>query len=60
MLMRRKSKKLRPVTLLKYDEPYREFWRALTPQERLRRVLMLRRRVPSIQKLHDEKLIPRI
>ena len=48
------------VTRVKYEEPYREFWRSLTPRERLHRVLKLRRRVPNIQKLHDEKLIPRI
>jgi hypothetical protein len=58
--MSRKSRRIAIVTREKYEEPYREFWRSLTPRERLHRVLKLRRRVPNIQKLHDEKLIPRI
>jgi len=58
--MSNKSRRIATVTREKYEEPYREFWRSLTPRERLHRMLKLRRRVPNIQKLHDEKLIPRI
>jgi len=47
-----------PLTL-RYEEPYREFWRSLSPRERLRRAWKLRKRVRDIQKLHDEKLVPR-
>jgi hypothetical protein len=48
------------MTLVKYEEPYREYWRSLTPAERLRKAWNLRRLVPDLQKLHDQKLIPRI
>ena len=58
--MSRKPRRNARVTRVKYEEPYREFWRSLTPRERLHRVLKLRQRIPNIQKLHDEKLIPRI
>ena len=42
----------------RYEEPYRAFWRSLTPRERLSRAWKLRRRVPNLQRLHDAKLPP--
>jgi hypothetical protein len=44
----------------RYEEPYRELWRSLSPRERLRRAWRLRKRLRNIQKLHDEKLVPRL
>jgi hypothetical protein len=41
-----------------YEQPYRAFWRSLTPRERLRRAWKLRKRVPDIHRLHDAKLLP--
>jgi hypothetical protein len=46
--------------LVRHEEPYRELWRSLTPRERLRRAWKLRKRLRNIQKLHDEKLVPRL
>jgi hypothetical protein len=42
----------------RYEEPYRELWRSLTPRERLRRAWKLRERVPDIHRMHDAKLLP--
>jgi hypothetical protein len=57
-MMARRRRRLSPLTL-RYEEPYRDFWRSLSPRERLRRAWKLRKRVRDIQKLHDEKLVPR-
>lgn len=42
----------------RYEEPYRAFWRSLTPGERLRRAWKLRKSVPDIHRLHDAKSLP--
>jgi hypothetical protein len=34
-------------------------WLRLSPAERLRRSWALRRRLPNLQRVHDEKLFPR-
>jgi hypothetical protein len=44
----------------RYEEPYRMFWRSLSPRQRLRRAWKLRKQLRDIQKLHDEKLVPRV
>ena len=43
----------------RHEEPYRTYWRSLTPRERLRIAWKLRKRLKNIKKIHDEKLIPR-
>ncbi|MBI2441100.1 MAG: hypothetical protein HYV35_06995 [Lentisphaerae bacterium] len=35
-------------------------WRAMDPAERLRRCLRLRRLIPNLKKVHDQKLFPAI
>ncbi|MBI2931449.1 MAG: hypothetical protein HYY16_07335 [Planctomycetes bacterium] len=54
------SPKRRRDDLTHYEEPYRAYWRALSPRERLRRAWRLRRRIRDLQKLHDQRLFPRL
>jgi len=35
-------------------------WRAMSPEERMRRCLRLRRLIPNPRKIHDQKLFPAI
>ena len=35
-------------------------WPALTPAERMRRCLRMRRLIPNLRKIHDQKLFPAI
>lgn len=38
---------------------YRDFWLSLTPRERLRRSMALRKRLRNPASIHDEKLFPK-
>jgi hypothetical protein len=38
-----------PPFLTRYEEPYRELWRSLSPRERLRRAWKLRKRLRGIR-----------
>ena len=61
--VRKRQKLIRPPLerlVPRYEQPYEEFWASLSPRERLRRAWRLRRRVPDLQALHDEKAFPRI
>lgn len=35
-------------------------WRMMTPFERMRRCLRMRRLIPNLRKIHDQKLFPAI
>ena len=35
-------------------------WRAMSPAERMRRCLRMRRLIPNLKKIHDQKLFPAI
>lgn len=41
-----------------FEDPYRQAWLALSPQQRLRRSWRLRLRLKDIEAVHDAKTLP--
>jgi hypothetical protein len=61
--IRKKSKRQRSVRAQDTEplvDPYRAFWLALTPAQRLRRSWRLRARLKDLQAIHDAKSLPQL
>src|SRR5204862_1431697 len=43
-----------------FMEPYVQMWRALTPDQRLRRSWRLRTRIKNLKRVHDAKTFPKL
>jgi hypothetical protein len=61
-LMRRRRRAPKPVLseALVFEDPYRQEWLALSPEERIRRSWRLRSRLRDLEAYHDAKTFPKL